>query len=426
MLMVMATSILCIQLALEQDNLVPPLELLKSEDMHMIDAEAEDDPMRMWALALQVASTVIGAADIREAGWWVRERSTIWYDYFLVSAYEDFRWRNFMGMPRRVFYWMVSEVADILQRQVTRFRKPVPVEIRVGACLHRLVSGHTYFHVGDRFGLGESTVQELMEEVIQAIITVFGPGYLKWPTGDDLKAVSDGFQRRAGLPNCVGAIDGSHIRIRSPTSREQAIDFYNRKGYHSIVLQAVTDCDGCFLDVSCGLPGSANDKRVLRFSSLFQRVQAGCILQEPVVSINAGFQLKPYLLGDGGYAMERWLMIPYHIVPSSPDLHVLYNARHTAGRICVEQAFGLLKGRFSLLEKGIGSSVRWAAKVVHACCILQNILIKNRVGRLDFDAVGFRASGSSALGVNHARPGDSGGEVRTALAEYVALTPWEG
>ncbi|KAL2610654.1 hypothetical protein R1flu_029227 [Riccia fluitans] len=255
MLMVMSTSILCIQLALEQNNLVPPVELLKSEDMHMIDVEAEDDPMRMSALSLQIASMIIGAADIRESRWWV-----------------------------------------------TRFKKPVPVEIRVGASLHRLVLGHTYFHVGDRFGLGESTVQELMEEVIHAIITMFGP----W------------------------------------------------------------------------------------------------------------------------YAMERWLMIPYHIVPSSPNLHVLYNARHTAARICMEQAFQLLKGRFKLLEKGIGSSVRWAAKVVHACCILQNILIKNRVGRLDFDVVGFRASGSSSLGVNHARPGDSGGEVRTALAEYVALTPWEG
>ncbi|KAL2641969.1 hypothetical protein R1flu_009556 [Riccia fluitans] len=100
MLMVMATNILWIQLALEQDNLVPPLELLKLEDMHMINVEAEDDPMQMWALALQVASTVIGAADIRESGWWVRERSTIWYDYFLDSAYEDFHWRNFMGMPK--------------------------------------------------------------------------------------------------------------------------------------------------------------------------------------------------------------------------------------------------------------------------------------------------------------------------------------
>ncbi|KAL2621324.1 hypothetical protein R1flu_001529, partial [Riccia fluitans] len=82
------------------------------------------------------------------------------------------------------------------------------------------------------------------------------------------------------------------------------------------------------------------------------------------------FSVKNLPLGDGGYAMERWLMIPYHIVPSSPDLHVLYNAHHSA--------------------------------------------------------VGFKAFGSSALGANHARPGDSGGEVKTALAEYVALTPWEG
>ncbi|KAL2649837.1 hypothetical protein R1flu_017965 [Riccia fluitans] len=221
MLKVMATSILCIHLALEQDNLVPPLELFKLKDMHMIDVEAEDDSMRMWALALQVVSMVIGAIDVRESRWWIRERSTFWYDYFLVSAYEDFCWRNFMGMPRRVFYWMVFKVADIPRRQVIRFRKPMLVEIRVGACLHRLVSGHTYFHVGDRFGLGESTIQDLMEEVIQAIITVFGLGYLKWPTEDDLKVVSDGFQRRVGLPNYIGAIDGSHIRLRSPTSHEQ-------------------------------------------------------------------------------------------------------------------------------------------------------------------------------------------------------------
>ncbi|KAL2651392.1 hypothetical protein R1flu_019520 [Riccia fluitans] len=70
MLMVMATSILCIQLALEQDNLVPPLKPLKSKDMHMINVEAEDDLMRMWALALQVALTVIGIVDIPEARWW--------------------------------------------------------------------------------------------------------------------------------------------------------------------------------------------------------------------------------------------------------------------------------------------------------------------------------------------------------------------
>ncbi|KAL2629330.1 hypothetical protein R1flu_014016 [Riccia fluitans] len=36
------------------------------------------------------------------------------------------------------------------------------------------------------------------------------------------------------------------------------------------------------------------------------------------------------------------------------------------------------------------------------------------------------AIADAIIGENHARLGDSGSEVRTALAEYVALTPWEG
>ncbi|KAL2613096.1 hypothetical protein R1flu_024788 [Riccia fluitans] len=89
---------------------------------------------------------------------------------------------------------------------------------------------------GDRFGIGESTVQEIMREGIEAIIAELGPEYLKWPSTSEMIKVSNGFQLRSGLPNVQGAVDGTFIRIRAPPSKEVAIDYYNRKGYHAIVL----------------------------------------------------------------------------------------------------------------------------------------------------------------------------------------------
>ncbi|KAL2651841.1 hypothetical protein R1flu_019969 [Riccia fluitans] len=167
-------------------------------------------------------------------------------------------------MPKSTFDFIVSRLASQVCRQDTKYRKAVPPDVKVGAVIHRLVIGHNYFHVCDRFGIGESTVQEIMREGVEAIIVELGPEYLKWPSTSEMIKVSNGFQLRSGLPNVQGAIDGTFIRIKAPPSKEVAIDYYNRKGYHAIVLKVINDTDGCFLDISCGMPGSTNDKRVLR------------------------------------------------------------------------------------------------------------------------------------------------------------------
>ena len=40
---------------------------------------------------------------------------------------------------------------------------------------------------------------------------------------------------------CACAIDGTHIPILAP--RENHTEYVNRKGFHSIIMQAVTDCN---------------------------------------------------------------------------------------------------------------------------------------------------------------------------------------
>jgi hypothetical protein len=92
------------------------------------------------------------------------------------------------------------------------------------------------------------------------------------------------------LPGIIGAIGGSHIPIRTP--KLDAEQYFNRKKFPSIVLQAVCDYNLHFLDVSCGWPGSVHDSRVLKNSPLFIKTSANKEMM---------FSGSTHLIGDAAY-----------------------------------------------------------------------------------------------------------------------------
>jgi hypothetical protein len=53
--------------------------------------------------------------------------------------------------------------------------------------------------------------------------------------------IARGFHERANFPNCIGAIDGKHIRIIKP--KDSGSRYYNYKSYFSVVLLAICDAD---------------------------------------------------------------------------------------------------------------------------------------------------------------------------------------
>jgi hypothetical protein len=57
--------------------------------------------------------------------------------------------------------------------------------------------------------------------------------FIKWPqTPEKLNSIKNGFYQKAGFPNVVGCIDGTHVPIQAPVDDEPR--FVNRKGFHSI------------------------------------------------------------------------------------------------------------------------------------------------------------------------------------------------
>jgi DDE superfamily endonuclease len=92
---------------------------------------------------------------------------------------------------------------------------------------------------------------------------------------ENLPKLSKKFNSRWNLPNCVGAMDGKHIKIKAP--RNSGSKFFNYKGYYSIILFAVADANYKFSYVDIGAYGSQHDSGVFSGSSLSQLLQSNKI-----------------------------------------------------------------------------------------------------------------------------------------------------
>ncbi|XP_062513431.1 uncharacterized protein LOC134189205 [Corticium candelabrum] len=121
---------------------------------------------------------------------------------------------------------------------------------------------------------------------------------------DFVKCGLDTFQ----LYKCAGANDGTHKPVTPPALNHT--DYYNRKSWYSVILQAVVDHRYAFRDINVGWPGSVHDARVLDNSSLFKEAENGVILrgQERVIE---GYAIPVFLIGNSAYPLLKWLLKPF-------------------------------------------------------------------------------------------------------------------
>ena len=64
------------------------------------------------------------------------------------------------------------------------------------------------------------------------------PRYECIPKDEKLRDIVDSFDACWRFPQCAGAIDGTHIPILRPAG-DSGSDYYNRKGFYSIIMKAV-------------------------------------------------------------------------------------------------------------------------------------------------------------------------------------------
>ena len=87
--------------------------------------------------------------------------------------------------------------------------------------------------------------------------------HIKFPkTLSEVIASVETFTDLTGLPIVVGAVDGSHVRMKAPIDSAQ--DHFSRYQQHGFVIQAVVNGKKYVLNFICGFPGSMHDGCILR------------------------------------------------------------------------------------------------------------------------------------------------------------------
>ena len=276
---------------------------------------------------------------------WSKYRSQAFFS-IVVSRWTDREWKKNFRVSRITFHFLCRELAPFLTKRHV-VRKPLSVDQRVAMCLWRLGTNVEYRTISHLFGVGLSTVCVAVHEVCNVLVEHFRSKYIKIPSGQGLRSVIDGFESKWDFPQCVGAIDGSHIPIIAP--KDNPLDYYNRKGYHSVVLQALVDHNYKFLDVYVGWPGSVHDARVLANSGLYQRGENGLLTPNWSRTLG-GINIPLLILGDPAYPLRTWLMKPFSDTGLSAKQR-RFNYKLSRARVVVENAFGRLKGEVEITDE---------------------------------------------------------------------------
>ena len=150
---------------------------------------------------------------------------------------------------------------------------------------------------------------------------------IKLPMESTVESIGKAFAEKVGCASFnkfAGAIDGTLINIKVPFKLTK--EYNSRKMCTTMILQAVVDNAGKFIDIYTGWPGSVHDSRVLKNSPIFVR------------------KLYPpkdyYLLADSGYFLNDHIGIitPYRDTGNLPVEKIRFNKRHASARSIVERA----------------------------------------------------------------------------------------
>ena len=170
----------------------------------------------------------------------------------------------------------------------------------------------------------------------------------------------------------LGALDGKHIAIKKP--KKSSSEYFNYKGYFSLVLLALVDADYTFLWVNTGASGSSSDAQIFNRSKLKRRIENGTLGLPPPEPLGpGGADLHYFLLGDDTFAMMCWLVKPYIRRQLTREERIA-NYSISRGRRVVKNSFGILVKRFRVLLTTMEQRQKVVRDIVLTCVVQHNML----------------------------------------------------
>ena len=298
-----------------------------------------------------------------------RMKSNRLLEQMMAWKHRDKKWIQNVGMTYPTFKLLAQKIDH--HGLLARKRKD-------GASIvERLLTVLNLFRYGKHLrdqevqvGKAHNTIGRWRKDVCKALMQLLDE-LVQLPVEEqDLKDNANGFSRfkRSRMINCIGAIDGTHIRIASSD-----MAYRNYKKYNSINCQVICDHMFYIRHVMAGAPGCYSDKTMYTASGIDKWIKY--IRTQNVLDID-GVPVGYYICADGIYVgYGPGIMIPHERKYKPLDqAQKDFDFFHSSCRMVIEQCFGILKARWSILTNC--AKLRYKAKIVTdiflSCCVLHN------------------------------------------------------
>lgn len=233
----------------------------------------------------------------------------------------------------------------------------------------RYLAGGVYQDISDVHRVSESTFFEVLHRTLDVLGEAL-KGETRFPsTPAERQATSTKFS--TALPGCISALDGRGFKADRPRLSEisHPMQYFNRKGYYSILLLAAADKDALFTWYAVNFPGSSHDSSALKCTRVFQHLEA---------SVPPPF----WIAADAAFPCKETIITPYPGAPEGlEERKRVFNAAFSAEtRNSIERAFGLLTKRWQIFRRPLACSWKRNFLIISVCVQLHNFCMRRRAG----------------------------------------------
>jgi hypothetical protein len=130
--------------------------------------------MAMMALYVILGLNALAPVAVQGQGpqrrWWMKPRLHLYWDRVLHGEqWIESDWLENLRMSRQTFLMICERLRSQIERYDTRLRRSVPVTERVAITLWKLATVVEYRTLREEFGVGRSTICEIVHDTCRAI-----------------------------------------------------------------------------------------------------------------------------------------------------------------------------------------------------------------------------------------------------------------